>query len=1761
MFTFFARTIYECFDQLETTDENFTRTVLDALVTTIKKSQQKDKKLAAYVVLGRLIEKTKLAQEAVDELSKSVLKAMEGEMNEAATIVVLSLYHFNTECLMSQTTVTMILEDKTIYKAVVRALKEFDSQAFIHALVLSISSLCTKLPAETSQKCLELIEKLYVDGKVAGDLCDVILQTLFAKNSEKETLVLKFCEGCLKVLFSQHPVLISSRIAAMTQNTVFEPMEETGTILFLNLKHADANVRLVAYRRLVKILESGSSVDLDCLEDILLDGLKDEDAIAMAVLQLKKLYEFISGDHLPNVILELTTASSAKLKKLAVSAMIRLANSKQFKDHVEVKEALLSFTVLAYNRRSVFVHFAKEAIEHLPVYARYFKGTEVLLSKLEELSGKEKPSVDEIDELSAAISTILAANMAKNEKFESEVRFAKKAVKAENVETRVAAYVLFTHWIVAGVVDQAVASEAVHSFATKLKTVESDDKKSVFSSEGSVLLWCISKILSNAESVKILSSSGKKTDNTDIWFELFTNVASLRDIARGQSILKELFTKVVKGDALALLVNIWTSDDASSVAKAKALEMACVLLDAAVGKSPIEDFQILIPPLLLTLLNTKELNVVINGLLRWVLYSRLLSAGIKKTEIFGKDTFYGAATSHVRFVPSAIASKFVSVCLESEKEILADPAYLQKKIAAVLSPDSAEKQLSEPITTFLLSNVLAAPRLEAKSGILTLMSALNTPLKVTAVLPLIEERFSDDVVAAPVSDKDLKFRLQLIQGFTAKSSSVLFSVKSGKYLRLFLNVLLKGGPEEVSVAVQLMHDDWVMNVPPAHQLTTVWKLMEIVAVGAKSTSQMVKKALASMNLMAEFVVYALNECHKSLVAVLEHSSKRVKTDSSNHQVFYILSAILETIESNQKLVANGDLLSILFEIISDILSVNADDAPFPIEYLKQLVVSVCLSVVKQLEESKIAVREDSVRIDLIVQCIRASDNPQTHNAALLLLASLAKLLPDSVLVNTIPVFTFMGANVMRRDDNYSFFVIQQTLEVIVPALISRKSTKETYSKEVKQVSQIFVDSFTHIPIHRRLRLFILLVSTLGPREFLHMIISMLLHKASSKAPATSQDADEIPAFCLSLLQHFDCFIQFEALIRFVQSAYVMHDTTDDVSAVPSYPLSIIIGGKTLRYFKLACFEFTADALGSRGFGKKLKGNMDEAIVGQLLRFLELLLGVIEGTNVEVGDDDDVSGSVSKYNRGLLKRLYGALNALNLLLPFNVFLEVATKLIENKDLSLRRRSILLLNDRLLSLTEEDYSLNESLLQSILTQLLANIVWREGWRNVIVGKGGLGHAERAIRGLAAGCVMTLWNWDRVSSRFFPRFGYILQDVQEDSPDTEHLTFLQTIDAIIESIPLFVGTYLSDVLRNLLGRNYESQAEGSLRNQLETKKQDILNTIVEKVPIRAIIPVFQKVVQNVMEGTMLFTKGREVVADAALDFVSVLGMLIGRVEKSDVGVYSKEIVEIFLKVLDVRRGLGGDAGEEVLMKVETSAISAFLSFVLRLNESLFKPVFMNLRSWMEDRRIQQGAELRKLTFYRVVDALMTKLKSIFAPYFSGTVDPSLATLTEYTDKFVVDETWKLVMTCLQKYFAFCPEFTFSPEKFQNLFAPICEQIDLVTLHGDDYLNNATLYIVPCVGHLAVAAGKEVYWKPLNKYILNKSRSEDYMVRLVCVRILTEFYSKLGEEFLVLLPETVPFLAELMEDTEEEVQKACQELSTEIKKHLGEDLNSFFS
>jgi U3 small nucleolar RNA-associated protein 10 len=97
----------------------------------------------------------------------------------------------------------------------------------------------------------------------------------------------------------------------------------------------------------------------------------------------------------------------------------------------------------------------------------------------------------------------------------------------------------------------------------------------------------------------------------------------------------------------------------------------------------------------------------------------------------------------------------------------------------------------------------------------------------------------------------------------------------------------------------------------------------------------------------------------------------------------------------------------------------------------------------------------------------------------------------------------------------------------------------------------------------------------------------------------------------------------------------------------------------------------------------------------------------------------------------------------------------------------------------------------------------------------------------------------------------------------------------------------------------------------------------------------------------------------------------------------------------------------------------------------------------------------------------------------------------------------------------------------------------------------------VIGCLTALALAGGNEVLWKPLNHAILEACSNEDRSeVRKAGIRSLLSIIQALGEEYMVLLPECLPVLSELLEDQDNEIvemTRRCIQIGEEL---LGESL-----
>lgn len=167
---------------------------------------------------------------------------------------------------------------------------------------------------------------------------------------------------------------------------------------------------------------------------------------------------------------------------------------------------------------------------------------------------------------------------------------------------------------------------------------------------------------------------------------------------------------------------------------------------------------------------------------------------------------------------------------------------------------------------------------------------------------------------------------------------------------------------------------------------------------------------------------------------------------------------MELIQSKKRLLNSNVLIGPLFNILKFCLD---QDEQSTFEYTKQLVLGCLLDCCKKFETENENVSENNLNVELVIQCLRASPNPQTHHHALMLLSYLSALIPVSfeagdeyyfvcstkndffffldsqqqVMHNVMAIFTFMGTSVARMDDEHSVKVVTQVVETVVPVLV------------------------------------------------------------------------------------------------------------------------------------------------------------------------------------------------------------------------------------------------------------------------------------------------------------------------------------------------------------------------------------------------------------------------------------------------------------------------------------------------------------------------------------------------------------------------------------------------------------------------------------------------------------------------------------------------------------------------------------------------------
>jgi len=867
------------------------------------------------------------------------------------------------------------------------------------------------------------------------------------------------------------------------------------------------------------------------------------------------------------------------------------------------------------------------------------------------------------------------------------------------------------------------------------------------------------------------------------------------------------------------------------------------------------------------------------------------------------------------------------------------------------------------------------------------------------------------------------------------------------------------------------------------------------------------------------------------------------------------------------------VLKALFNFLNKMLQLEAPpNYEDRFEYILQLSLTGITQMTKNMEQNSGFNLQDGY-IDNVIQCLRTSKNPQTQNQAILLLASAAPKFPKKILGQIIPLFTFMGASTVRQDDNYTFYVLQKAIEQILPMLLAN-------GIDIVQVLKIFVNSLPNIPSPRRVVLFTIISKTTSV-EYLFKTLALLLAKhvdpLEEKPDSEKLELVDHSESSISTLCHRICegFPPYDVITSFVSLWEKLPNVTQEIAR------------KVSPILRHQIIEFISDHIASKPFLDTLL-NMElkeyEKTQASYLSLFETLLQALQ-MSTEKTTTNEIWKETSKS-------CYNCLDNLNQLLSIGAFVHCITKLLQHNDPQIRRRALILFNDRITNDKEVMSKKEVEVYMKMLDALLGIIDSKDNTPELDVNKQS---ALLSIEILARNFAKT------ESDPFVKTLPAITKCIQHPNSQViaSALLCLASVCGELQALAVpSISKFFPLVLKAVEGSFAGASADVSKNRQLlQLSALSALEVFIQHLH-KFLSPYFTQIIVAVTNPMVVDSKNEKIVAKSKSiceQFTKIAGRLLFpsifvaykpsmRYQKPESLVWlleilrdtcskmnfattesnHKKLLKFFLMLFDYRN-TNEKHPENQVDRVEQQIITSFMGLAMKLNEQLFKPTFLKIIEWAhagaeEEAGKTKEAISKSLFFYKLVDRTGDTLKSIFVPYYGYFLDNIIRYLNafstereEETENSLENSMLQSLISSLYKCFLYDTESFINKDKFDNLLIPLVNQLENTRGSEEQYDERMEKFLIPALVQLAVCVGNETFWKPLNYQVLLKTRSESPKVRYAALRVVQECYIRLGEDLLVLLPETIPFLSELMEDSDPKVEHLCQEVINTMEKYLG--------
>ncbi|KAL1962182.1 hypothetical protein VTN77DRAFT_528 [Rasamsonia byssochlamydoides] len=1172
------------------------------------------------------------------------------------------------------------------------------------------------------------------------------------------------------------------------------------------------------------------------------------------------------------------------------------------------------------------------------------------------------------------------------------------------------------------------------------------------------------------------------------------------------------------------------------------------------------------------------------------------------------DSLYTQKTQSqsVQWLSTRDAHKFVDrVLLPGLEEYVLDAGHIGAAIESALKGSSSsenadsdktelKKSLRLSIFGFLCSHVVHTPLYGVKLRLLKIINRVDrigSHTRTRELLPLLEKwRTLTQEEVVGICEREHISAAELEQEVVA-----IVSHKDKEAVDILVSDVNKARLPFLSAVFARIQAIWA-KIGEDRQFSASDKLLQLSVEGSDGNEAVqtnAKNTLRSVELPGTALLDLIEKIPASIESLESHapSPKRRRTNQNNavamqselskvmEKVTFILELVDSSAPENHPELADGlfKTLAALHNFKSQIQS--------GLGYLLSLTLGSLLAIVnKSRASSKPQFDTSVIRTDLVVDCVRTTESPQVQNTALLLVSGLAVIAPELVLHSVMPIFTFMGSSVLRKDDEYSVLVIDQTIDQVVPALVqSLRNQKRDVVSGTSELLLSFTAAFEHIPSHRRQRLFEALVTKLGTQDFLFAVLAMLANRYAL-------DKD-VCSLMTGLVVNIGAELQ---LLTYKKYLDLVSDSLQPKPGISQVLLGVGNDGASDPHkvaevlLRSLAYLLKHSSLGSK-MGVVYTSDDKDAAANIRVLFSQILEQILT-----LADAVQDNKALSWVCGDVLGAVLGTLSLVD-------FLDTVEELLKRPNDELRRKVLRLLESRVRQNPERDTASQNRVLEfvSVLVDIIQTspdillkhaavacvdrISEKYGKKDtgrvvhaaqVVAGEACLGQSDDRIRVMGVLCLASMA--EVLGQAIIPALpealrrslGLLETSLKEGEENEKlHNAVFSLLSALFVQVPFM----LSDKhLDRILQLSFMS-AKASLSGDADDARQEMLKLLARKADVKES---FSAVERNwafaVQQGP---TAVREV--------LDVIRIAIEKHPKSstvkNVGILSK----FFHKAFDLRREqVCSDEfqyEESELEDIENIISEVAIKMIYKLNDTSFRPIFIEFVEWATNglpKKDALGRTMRLTSFYKFLQSFFGTLKSIVTSYASYIIDNVVEVLksAKPTDKDS-KSLWLAAIRTLRYAFEHDQdEFWQSPSHLAAISTPLISQLSRAT-----NASTAAIIIseaVPTITELAVAADSPDNHKELNTAIMKYLRpssttssgerviaGESPHTRLAALKAEQSLTERLGEEWLALLPEMLPYISELMEDEDETVEREVRKWVKEIESILGEKLDDMLT